>query len=148
MIYVIGSMRHNRPREVARLLREQGYDVFDDWQAGAPDADDRWQHYESERGRTYLQALGAPFAQQAFQFDKRYLDSASIGVLVMPAGKSAHLELGYVIGKGKRGFILLENENPERWDIMYNFARVVADIPSLFEELKQCYFQSVQIDTN
>ena len=49
----------------------------------------------------------------------------------MPAGKSAHLELGWVIGKGKKGFIVLDN--PDRWDVMYLFADGVF---AGFEELK------------
>jgi hypothetical protein len=39
----------------------------------------------------------------------------------MPTGKSGHLELGYSLGKGKRGYILFDQE-PERWDVMYQFA--------------------------
>jgi hypothetical protein len=39
----------------------------------------------------------------------------------MPAGKSGHLELGYMLGQGKRGYVLFDKE-PERWDIMYQFA--------------------------
>jgi len=45
-------------------------------------------------------------------------------VLVMPAGKSAHLELGYLIGQGKRGYILLEHDS-DRWDVMLQFATAV-----------------------
>ena len=39
----------------------------------------------------------------------------------MPCGKSGHLELGYFLGSGKRGYILFDGE-PERWDVMYQFA--------------------------
>lgn len=41
--------------------------------------------------------------------------------MLMPAGKSGHLELGYVLGQGKRGYILFD-EDPERYDIMIQFA--------------------------
>ena len=41
--------------------------------------------------------------------------------MIMPAGKSGHLELGYTIGKGKPGFILFDEE-PERFDVMTQFA--------------------------
>ena len=41
--------------------------------------------------------------------------------MVLPCGKSAHLELGYAVGKGKRTVIFMPEE-PERWDVMYNFA--------------------------
>ena len=42
-------------------------------------------------------------------------------MLVLPAGKSGHLEAGYLIGQGKPVYILLAGE-PERFDVMYNFA--------------------------
>ncbi len=41
--------------------------------------------------------------------------------MLMPAGKSGHLELGYTIGKGKLGFIIFDSV-PERVDVMYQFA--------------------------
>lgn len=121
MIYVIGSLRQSRPREIAALLRQDGHEVFDDWQAPGPQADDHWRDYEQERGRTFKEALAGAAAQNVFQFDKGNLDRADAAVLVMPAGKSAHLELGYVLGSGKPGYILLDGE-PERWDVMYGFA--------------------------
>ena len=42
-------------------------------------------------------------------------------MLVYPAGRSGHLELGYAIGKGKRGYVVLDEE-PQKWDVMLNFA--------------------------
>jgi nucleoside 2-deoxyribosyltransferase len=68
--------------------------------------------------------------------DKRNLDRCDAAVLVMPAGKSAHLELGYATGKGKKTFILMFNE-PQRWDLMYKFATGVAvGMEQLFSMLK------------
>ena len=60
-----------------------------------------------------------------------------MAVLLLPAGKSGHLELGYVIGKGKPGYILFDDTIPDRWDVMYIFASgVFFDVESLIEELK------------
>lgn len=117
----MGSLRSERVRAVAAALRAYRQEVFDDWHAAGPEADDIWQKYEQARGHTYREALQGAHATDVFQFDRRHLDRASAGVLVMPAGKSGHLELGYLIGQGKPGYILLEQE-PERWDIMYRFA--------------------------
>ena len=59
-------------------------------------------------------------------------------VLALPAGKSGHLELGWALGQGKRGYILLEESDPERFDIMYLFAtKVVASVDELIEELSR-----------
>ena len=42
-------------------------------------------------------------------------------VLVLPAGKSGHLELGFMAGMGRKTYVLYQEE-PERWDLMYKFA--------------------------
>jgi hypothetical protein len=126
MIYVIGSMRNTKIPLVAAELRKQGHEVFDDWYSSGPETDDFWQAYEKQRGRTFAEALAGAHAQDVFHFDKSNLDRCSGGVLVLPAGKSGHLELGYLIGSGKKGYILLDSE-PDRFDIMYNFATRVFD---------------------
>lgn len=120
-IYLIGSLRNPKVQEVAAKLRADGYEVFDDWQSAGPEADDYWQKYAQTRGWTMAQALAAASAQNVFEFDRRNIEESDIGVLVMPAGKSGHLELGVMIGSGKPGFILLDGE-PERFDVMYNYS--------------------------
>ena len=50
-LYIIGSLRNPRVPEVAKDLRESGYEVFDDWFAAGERADDSWQSYEKGRGR-------------------------------------------------------------------------------------------------
>lgn len=136
MIYLIGSLRNEYVPEVAAKIREAGFLVFDDWWSAGPEADDCLRDYYKERGHSYAEALAAPAAQHIFQFDKKWLDECDAAVLVLPAGKSGHLELGYAIGQGKPGFILLDGE-PERYDIMYNFSRGVhSNVDSLIEDLK------------
>lgn len=137
MIYLVGSLRNPRIPEVAKALRENGHDVFDDWYSAGPEADDIWQRYEMNRGRSYVEALRAPHAQEVFNFDRTYLNRSDAGLMVMPAGKSGHLELGYLIGQRKPGFILMDKE-PERWDVMVAFATaVVYSVENLLEELKR-----------
>lgn len=124
-VYLIGSLRNARVPQVGQYLRTvHGFNVFDDWHAAGPEADDCWQAYEKARGRTYAEALAGAAAQNVFAFDKRHLDASDAAVLVMPAGKSGHLELGYMAGQGKTTAILLAEE-PERFDVMYNFAGLV-----------------------
>lgn len=135
MIYLIGSLRHPRVREVAAALRAHRLEVFDDWHAAGPEADDIWQRYEQERGRSFREALVAKHARMVLDFDRDNLNRSTSAVLVMPAGKSGHLELGYIIGQGKPGYILLEAE-PPRWDVMYAFAtNIYYDTNELIKEL-------------
>lgn len=137
MIYLIGSLRNPEVPVLANKIRtELNLEVFDDWHGNGPEADDYWQKYEKARGRSYRDALASPIPQNIFQIDKTHIDKSSTVVLVLPAGKSGHMEFGYAIGQGKRGYILLPGE-PERYDVMYNFAtKVFINQDELFMELK------------
>ena len=121
VIYLIGSLRNPDIPFIGNRLRETGFEVFDDWFAGGKIADDEWQAYETVKGRDYKSALRGYAARHVFEFDLFHLNRADIGLLVLPAGKSGHLELGYLIGQGKPGYVLFDKE-PERWDQMYQFA--------------------------
>jgi len=121
---------------LAKEIRELGFEVFDDWFSPGPRADDHWRDYEIARGHTYKQALQGWAGKHIFEFDKFHIDRSDIGILVMPAGKSGHLELGYMIGQGKLCYILFDQE-PERYDVMYQFAKdVFFDKQELFDILK------------
>ena len=123
-IYLIGSLRNPQIPHIANELRTVGYDVFDDWFAPGPEADDYWQKYETARGRTYKEALEGYAAKHIFEFDNYHLRRADIGILAAPAGKSGHLELGWLIGRNCPCYVLFDKE-PERWDVMYRFANGV-----------------------
>ena len=134
-LYVIGSLRNPRITEVGNALRAAGYNVFEDWHAGGPSADDEWQRYEKERGRGYKEALAGYHAQNIFNFDLVHLNRAEAGVLVMPAGRSGHIEFGYLAGQNKPVFVLFDEE-PSRYDIMHQFATAICfNIDELVQEL-------------
>lgn len=117
-------------------LRQAGLEVFDDWYAAGPIADDSWQAYEQSRGHSYTEALAGYAANHVFRFDEYHLNRCAAAVLVLPAGKSGHLELGYMVGRGMPGFILLDKE-PERWDVMYRFAEgVYSNVDELIKGIK------------
>jgi nucleoside 2-deoxyribosyltransferase len=125
-IYIIGSLRNDKIVDVANKIRETGIEAFDDWFSPGPEADDFWKKYAEKRGQTYREALNGYAAKHVFEFDKGHIDRCDCALLVQPAGKSGHLELGYVLGKSKPGFILLDQENP-RWDVMLQFATGIYD---------------------
>ena len=136
MLYLIGSLRNPEIPYIGNRLREIGFEVFDDWFAGGKIADDEWQAYETVRGHSYKQALRGYAASHVFDFDLHHLNRADIGLLVLPSGKSCHLELGYLIGQGKPGYVLFDSV-PERFDVMYKFAtNVFFDLEELLNDLK------------
>ena len=134
MIYLIGSLRNPQVPVIANQLRAEGFEVFDDWMAAGPEADDKWRDYERGRGHSFQEALRGFAARNVYLFDRRHLERADSVVLVLPAGKSGHLELGWAIGRGKRGHILLDSD-PDRFDVMYQFADSVC---GSVEELIKC----------
>ena len=139
MIYLIGSLRNPEIPIIANRIREAGHEVFDDWFAAGPEADDKWRDYEQARGHDYITALGGYAARHVFEFDRHHLARAESVVLALPAGKSGHLELGWALGQGKRGFVLLDKD-PERWDVMLQFATAVcSSIEQLLFELDGPY---------
>ena len=135
-IYVIGSLRNSNIPVVGEQLRAAtGWDVFDDWFAGGYEADDKWKEYEEARGRHYSEAILGEAATHVFEFDKHHLDTSDACVLVTPAGKSGHLELGYMAGQGKKTYVYFDGE-PDRWDVMYRFVdKVFFSMDELIGEL-------------
>lgn len=136
-VYLIGSLRNKEVISYANDLRDWLPDVtiFDDWMAAGPEADDYWKEYETARGRSYAEALGGFAARHVFNFDRHHLDTCDAAILALPAGKSGHLELGYAIGRGKMGYILLDE--PDRWDVMYQFAKLVTtELEEIVHDIK------------
>ena len=121
MIYLLGSLANPTVLTVANTLREAGHDVFDQWMASGEGADERWYTYGKQRGWNFKETLNSAFVETAFQFDRRHIEMSDIGVMVMPCGRSAGLELGWMLGQGKRGYILYDGE-PERPDLMAKLA--------------------------
>lgn len=133
-LYLIGSLRNEAVPALAARLRRSCPDteIFDDWYAAGYEADDMWKSYEQARGRSYTEALEGYAARHVFEFDKSHLDSSSHVLLVLPAGKSGHMELMYgYYGAGCDAGILLEQGADPRWDVMYQF------IPNIFTHTEE-----------
>jgi len=134
-IYLIGSLRNPNIPDIGNALRAAGFEAFDDWFSAGKIADDSWLEYEKRRGRTMLEALEGHAAKNVFAFDHKHIERCDCAVLVTPAGKSGHLELGYALGRGKPGYVLF-TEEPSRWDVMYQFASgVFVELPKLIDAL-------------
>ncbi len=136
-IYLIGSLRNPKIPHLGNLLRDTGFEVFDDWFAGGYEADDKWREYEQGRDHTFPEALHGYMAQHIFEFDYHHLITSDIGVLLMPTGKSGHIEAGFLVGKGKPVYALVPND-PDRYDVMYAFfTSVFSTEDELLAELRR-----------
>ena len=130
-IYVASSWRNENQPAVVKRLRLDGHEVYDfrnSQQVGAPsDNGFRWEHIDANWNEwsvpQFIDAMDHPMALEAFEKDMRALISAELLVLVMPCGRSAHLEMGYAVGSGIPTVILLSDGEPE---LMYKMASAFA----------------------
>lgn len=137
IIYLVGSLANKEIPYFANEMRNLGFEVFDQWWSPGPLADSYWRHYIKIRGLTFKQALADYAGKHIFEFDRSHIDKADMVVVLAPFGKSAHMELGYAIGKGKKGFILFKEE-PKKFDVMYGFAtEIFTSKNELFDRLKK-----------
>lgn len=137
MIYLIGSLRNPEVPKVAAQIREHGFDVFDQWFSAGPNADDHLRDHFLAQGMNHREILQTAAAKNIFEFDKRHLQQADSVVLLMPCGKSGFLELGWVLGLGKQGYILFDKD-PERVDVMFQFAtKIVYSVEGLVLEINK-----------
>ena len=117
-IYVASSWRNMYQPSIVALLREHGHEVYD---FRDPASQFRWEEidpdYQDWTPRQYIKALDHPLAQFGYNRDYNALCWAEAVVLVQPCGASAHLELGWGIGKGKHGIALLHSSTEA--ELMY-----------------------------
>lgn len=131
-IYVATSWRNVYQPLVVDLLRSHGHQVYDfrnpsvgyENPTGAISGfrweivDSDWEHWDVNRYRYWLYCDSS--IEKGFQSDWLAMKWADTCVLVLPSGKSAHLEAGYFVGAGKELHILLmDYDGP---DLMYRMA--------------------------
>ena len=117
-VYVASSWRNEHYDSVVKELREQGHDVYDF--KDTPNSF-RWTDVCPQDARTietYLEAMKTEVALRGFQTDKEALDWCDTCVMVLPCGRSAHIEAGYCAGQGKHVIFWL---HPDRFEpeLMY-----------------------------
>ena len=123
-IYVASSWRNPIQQLVVSTLRAAGHEVYDfrnprpgnygfSWASVNPN----WLQWTPEQFISDLYG-GHPTVQKGFAFDKEALDWCDTCVLVLPCGRSAHLEAGYAAGSGKLTIFFL---HPDRFEpeLMY-----------------------------
>jgi len=140
-IYVASSWRSERQPELIQLLRRMGHDVYDfrnpsDGDNGFhwSEIDPEWQSWSPLQFRA---ALRHPIARDGYRKDMQALIDCDMCILVMPCGRSAHLEIGFASGAGKLTAILVEQEaEPE---LTYGMVgHVCVSLDELLELVREC----------
>lgn len=137
-IYVASSWRNSYYPEVVRRLRAEGHQVYDfrnpphsgtgfHW----TDVDENAPHWTFEQ---YAKGLRHPLAERQFSADLEALNWADTCVLVLPCGRSAHTEAGWMAGAGKRVVAYIpEMVEPE---LMYKlFDQIIGNL----DDLVKCF---------
>ncbi len=66
----------------------------------------------------WKELLRPPRSEQGFNVDMNALRQCDACLLVLPCGRSAHLELGWACAAGKRTAVLVPPEHPTEPDLM------------------------------
>lgn len=127
MVYVASSWRNEIQPQVVIALRDAGYEVYDFKNPEPGNHGFHWSEIDANwkdwTPKQFIQALYHPIAIDGFNRDMNALTGCDICVLVLPCGRSAHLELGHAVGAGKPTFIL--NTNHEEPELMYRMVNAV-----------------------
>jgi len=127
-IYIASSWKNeNMVKEWASVLRTEGHEV----DAFCDDPKGRYVFHFSEIGHPSeldaINFLDDDRTLKAFMEDKKWLNWADVCLLILPSGKSAHLEAGYAVGRGKKLVIWQAYYPRGEFDVMYGFADLVTD---------------------
>lgn len=128
-IYVATSWKNKYQAQVVLHLRLSGHEVYDfknpshgkggfSWSS----VDSKWEQWSFQDFKEGLYSEKAGFG---FQSDKEALDWADVCVLILPCGRSAHTEAGWMSGAGKKVVVYIpEYQEPE---LMYKLFDLVTD---------------------
>lgn len=135
-IYLASSWRNQYYPSHLDLLRSKGHEVYDFRNANSAfqwgEIDKNWNDWDTN---DYINSLAHPVAQTGFATDHAAMEWAQCGILLLPCGRSAHLEAGYMIGSGKPVAIYIPSQRTEP-ELMYALASIVTnELHSLFEWL-------------
>lgn len=122
-LYVASSWRNDYQPDVVRALREVDHEVYDFRNPTAGDNGFHWSEIDPDWKQwdiaMYVRQLEHPIAESGFRKDMEGMEWAQGCVLVMPCGRSAHLEAGWFVGQGRPLWILKDSGEPE---LMYKMA--------------------------
>lgn len=135
-IYVASSWRNSHQQMIVRALRVLGHEVYDfrnptpiDTGFSWSEIDKEWTNWTTEE---YRNALVHPIAERGFKNDFDAMKWADTCVMILPCGRSANTEAGWMKGQGKSVWVY----QPEKCEpeLMYKiYDGIIADYAELVE---------------
>jgi nucleoside 2-deoxyribosyltransferase len=151
-VYVASSWRNQIQPHVVAQLRAAGHSVYDfknplpgnhgfHWE----EIDPKWKSWTAGEFR---QALSHEVAEDGFALDMEALKQCDACVLVLPCGRSAHLELGWACGRGK--FTVALVDDPCEPELMYKMLDAVClsvdEVIAVLAEHSKTYLSREECD--
>lgn len=139
-VYVASSWRNEQQPKVIADLQSFGHQVYDfrNPPSGVPgfawgEIGKDWQQWTADAYRKHLTTH--PIAARGYMSDMRGMEWADTCLLLLPCGRSAHLEAGWFAGRGKRLIIWArDGEEPELMALMAN--AICINLDEVIEELE------------
>jgi len=136
-VYLASSWRNSYFNKIVDTLRDVGHDVFN-FRSPRPgnvgfhwkEIDEKWQDWSTLEYREVLETN--TIVANGYLSDLRGMQWADTCVLLLPCGRSAHLEAGWFAGANKRLIIYMpEVQEP---DLMYLMANhIVVNVDELIK---------------
>ncbi len=123
-IYLASSWKNGYFPSVYNLLIQYGFDVYNfrnpkinDFGFSWNEIDKNWDEWFID---DYLKALNNPKSVKGYDNDFAGMQWCDICVLLLPSGRSAHLEAGYIKGQNKK--LIIHIPQYDEPDLMYKLA--------------------------
>lgn len=127
-IYVASSWRNLYYPDVVRTLRDNGHEVYDFRNPPHGHEAFMWKNVDPEFDKwtveDYKRGLEHPASQRQFSADIEALEWADTCVIVLPCGRSAHTEAGWMKGSGKKVIVYIPEM--QEAELMYKLFDLVS----------------------
>lgn len=145
-IYVASSWRNMMQPAVVKALTDAGHEVYDFRHPAEDDDGFHWSEVMKSYRRVgpgmpeqladteeYLEALDHPTSIKGFNNDFEAMQWADTCVLLLPCGRSAHLEAGWFAADPDRELVILLDGPSVTPELMYRMADVI--VPTFMDLL-------------
>lgn len=147
-VYVASSWRNAGYPKVVAALRAGGHDVYDFRNPPSPSGAFSWSEIDPRAPETVVGSpkmeipaadivsmLRHPRADDGFASDMGALRWCDACVLVLPCGRSAHLEAGWAAGAGKLTVGLITDGEPDlMWKMLDHLALTAGEVCSILAD--------------
>ena len=125
-IYVASSWKNELQQKIVALLREQGHKVYDFTKPKGEFEPSAWETVSLNPDECavveFADAVMNPEVNKRFNNHVTAMTEADTAILLLPCGRSAHAEAGFMAGLGKRVFVFGEGEmiKPELMYLLFD----------------------------